>query len=60
MLWGLAKWASPLSCTGAGESIDAIAAGPAVQTGVASAFVDVLITVHSLPARVAEADVARG
>lgn len=59
LLWGLAKWASPLSCAGTCESIHTISASPTIQTGVACTLVDVLVTVHSLPAWVTDADVPR-
>lgn len=59
LLRGLAKWASPLSCAGTCESVHTITASAAVQTGTAGTFVDVLLTVHSLPARVTDADVPR-
>lgn len=58
MLWALTEWAGPLSRAGTGEPVHAVAAGAPVQTGTAGTLVHVLLTVASLPARVADADVA--
>ena len=59
LLRGLAERAGPLGGAGTRESINAVRAGSPVLTGVAQAFIDVLVTVDSLPARVTVADVAR-
>lgn len=59
LLCSLAHWACPLGSASTCESINAVMAGSSVLTGVAHTFIDILVTVYSLPARATVADVAR-
>lgn len=59
LLRSLTERASPLGGASTRETINAIGTRSSILTGVARALIDILVTVHAFPARVAVADVAR-
>lgn len=59
LLCDLAEWAGPRARTGAGEAVDFVHTGASVQTRAGGAFVYVLVTVRSVPARTALTYVTR-